>query len=90
MPPVTIEIEGLALTFKEHLYAYAYLARVFEVGSNEPKAMRLSVNLDDCYVFLDEKVIGELYGDVVVYDVQFPSKRKPTMVKTLPSRRIRT
>ncbi|MEU8271563.1 hypothetical protein AB0B89_30930 [Sphaerisporangium sp. NPDC049002] len=88
MPSVTIEIKGLTLTVPEHLHAFAYLARVFEVGSNEPKALRLSTNLDDCYTFLDEKLVDRFYGDIAVYDIQFAGTKKPTMIKTLPSRRM--
>lgn len=88
MSPVTIEIEGLSLTLPEHTHPLVYLARVFEIGTNEPRSLRLSANIDDCYVFLDDKATGERYGDIVVYDIQFVSTRKPIKVKTLPSRRM--
>lgn len=88
MAPVTIEIEGLVLTISEHVHPLAYLARVFEIGSNTPKLLRLSLDINDCYAFLNDKTTGERYGDIVVYDIQFTNNRKPIKVKTLPSRKV--
>jgi hypothetical protein len=88
MPPLTITIEGRTITVPEYLYSLAYLARVFEVGSTDIKDAYLSVNLDDAYTFLNSNIGDGQYGDVAIYDISFAGTRPPSMIKTLPSRRV--
>ncbi|MEO3800077.1 hypothetical protein [Nonomuraea sp. B1E8] len=66
-----------------------FVAHVFKVGSLDARDAYLTIDVNDAYDWLDEHVGDGHYGDIAVYDISFPSKREPTLVKTLSGTRRR-